>query len=81
LRIALPRLKNARSERVESNAIPQKVGVYGQILSDVLNVHAGAQQGTTPNPQYYKKTLSSDIYEKRLWRHDVQGRQREIRHC
>jgi hypothetical protein len=50
-------------ERVESNAIPQKVGVYGQILSDVLNVHAGAQQGTTPNPQYYKKTLSSDIYE------------------
>jgi len=50
-------------ERVESNAIPQKVGVYGHILSDVLNVHAGAQQGTTPNPQYYKKTLSSDIYE------------------
>lgn len=50
-------------EKVESDAMPQKVGAYGGILSDVLNVHAGARQGTTPNPQYYKKTLSSDIYE------------------
>jgi hypothetical protein len=50
-------------ERVQPNDLPRDAGIYGHILSDVLNVHAGAQQGTTPNPQYYKKTLSSDIYE------------------
>jgi hypothetical protein len=50
-------------EQVQPNDLPRDAGTYGHILSDVLNVQAGAQQGTTPNPQYYKKTLSSDIYE------------------
>lgn len=44
-------------------AAPQKVDNFGQILTGFENQQLAASQRTAPNPENYKKLVSSDVHE------------------